>query len=654
MRISIPLLALTTTFNAASQTTYSNRVQYDTALSNTSASMVTITPLAWNEQILNRDGTMCWKQYDDIAKHAGELTERDYLLGPKYADYHPHAETFHTLAMQGDADGWEGPHGYEKYLKTGKPALGELDWYAQSGPLLYVADNPWDAGVISAGNGESFIYDTGIIPPYGFWSKVNWQTRRCCYLYPVPPELQQPDWNAPRNPVAVATPTGTQAIAQYVAFQNGFIGTFAVDKCAYTHKWGCDSVGNYALTGNIFPGVQLPPGKIPMALAVTPCGEFLLAAVWDVINHKGQLAVIAVQGRVRCSETTNLDWNGYFEGGTYLYGFPTWPNTKALKLLGFVDLPIAAPSAIKAGTSMGWQNNGRGEPNVNANLGELLNNQSERDVWNNSDPTVYPSYKTTAHAGYGIVASRSESKLVFIDLKPLFQYYRDMYFTTAALYSQTTNCGPATNQWPYSFDYRPSQKPIVAYMLDAPSPTAVACGLSIGNCTGCDACNSTNNSWKEWRQTSFGGQYAYAATMDGTLLMYNVGGLIGGTVAPPALYKTIAIGKNPTSIENGNGGVFKNDMFINCRGDKSVYWLQPSGDVNYILRDSRIVDPVMVENSYNGRRGVYRFYVHVVDFASEKVLTYIYKQDCRQPMTFGAASEVVPGHPFAYEQDEVP
>jgi len=409
------------------------------------------------------------------------------------------------------------------------------------------------------------------------------------------------------------------------------------------------------VTGNVFPGLQLPPGKVPMALAVTPCGEFVLAAIWDVISRKGQMAIIAVQGRARCSETKNRDWNSYFETGTYLWGVPTWPTTKALKLLGFVDLPIAAPTAIKAGTSMGMQSSGRDDPNVNANLTALLDQQQERDTWHNSDPSRYPNYKATAHAGYAVVASRSENKVVFIDLRPLLEYYRTMYFTTQSRYDETKNTGRATNQWPYTFDYRPEQKPVVADVVVVPSPTAVAAGLGIGHCTGCAGCNSPQNSWREWRVTPFGDQYAYVATMDGSLLMYSVGKLNGKAVAgPPALFKRIAIGKNPTSIENGNGGVYKNDLFINCRGDKSVYALQPSGELNFVLRDSRIEDPVMAENSYNGRQGINRYFIHVVDFESKKVLTYVYKQDSDEPLKFGAASDAVPGHPFAYEQDEVP
>jgi hypothetical protein len=43
-----------------------------------------------------------------------------------------------------------------------------------------------------------------------------------------------------------------------------------------------------------------------------------------------------------------------------------------------------------------------------------------------------------------------------------------------------------------------------------------------------------------------------------------------------------------------------------------------------------------------------------VDFSSKKVLTYVYKQDFPEPMKFGAASEPVPGFPFAYQQEKVP
>jgi hypothetical protein len=640
-------------------------------------SVLVANPTLWIERLRNPDGSMNWTEYANLATHAGELAQRDYLLGPKYAYYHPTAESFPTLALQGDADGWEGAPEMKAQLPFGGGPK-QTDWYAQAGPLLYVADDPNNAGVIEAGNGEVYIYKgkkgtPPSVPPYGFYNKVNWLDQiingqpSFRYRWAVPPELAEPDWNSPKRPIAVATATGIAANqAIYVAFENGFIGTVPVDPIEWTFV--NNGVGNHYDQANyakayangpnksIFPSVQLPAGKVPMALAVTPCGEFVLAAVWDVVHHKGQLAVIAVQGRVRCSETTYHDWNSLMATGTWMYGVPCWPTTKGLKLLGYVDLPIAAPTAIKAGTSMGWQDSGRWQPIVNANVATLLDNQSERTTWHDSDPTLYPNYKATAHAGYAIIASRSENRVVFVDLKPLLQYYRKMYFTTQALYDETKNVGPAANQWPYTFANSLEQMPVVATTLDVQAPTAVAAGLSIGHAAS-PACGSANPSWqalKLWRVTpSFGDQYAYITTMDGSLLMYNVGGL-NTEAAPttPVLYKTVAIGKNPSSMENGNGGVFKNDIFINCRGDKSVYALQPSGDIQYVLRDSRINDPVMAESSYNGR-GATRFFIHVVDFTGKQVHTYVNKQNFPEPMKFGASTEV-PGHPFAYQQDEVP
>ena len=590
---------------------------------------------AWTELILNSNGTINWTEYRNVAINTGEAAIRDYLLGPKYTDYHPKPEKLPTLALQGDVDGWEGP------VSMKPPAClnaSNDDWYAQAGPLLYVADDPDNAGVIEAANGEMFIW-RNMNPQYGFWCRLHWGDANAEGLYTFTHPVELAQFNSPRKPTAVASPTGILAHSIYVSFQNGLIGTFPVRPLDHPRN------------GLQYPFVQLPAGKVPMALTVTPAGEFVLAAVWDVINHKGQVAVIAVQTKVLCSEPVYQDFESCFTG-TFMYGFPTWPTTKSMKLLGFVDLPVAAPTSIEAGTNLQWIGTGRFDQTVNKNLDTLLNNQNERDTWYNGSPAGYPNYKRTASAGYVMVASRSENKVVFVDLQPLLAYYRTMYFTTQARYDQTKNVGAAANQWPYTFEYSPQQKPVVAYMLDVPAPTAVAAGLSAGMCGGsyCPHCWGTEH----WRATSFGDEYAYITTMDGKLLMYNIGGLnTEADASQLTLYKTINIGKNPTSISHGNGGVYKNDLFINCRGDKSVYAFNPGGEQLYVLRDSRMVDPVAVENSYNGRMEFSRYFVHVVDFSGKQVLTYVYKQDFPETMKFGAAAKV-PGFPFVYQQDEVP
>jgi hypothetical protein len=321
-----------------------------------------------------------------------------------------------------------------------------------------------------------------------------------------------------------------------------------------------------------------------------------------------------------------------------------------MKLLGFVDLPIAAPTAIAAGTNLQWMGSGRCDPVINKNLGTLLDNQNERDTWYKGSEPRYPNYKRTASAGYVVITSRSENKVVFVDLQPLLAYYRTMYFTTQARYDSTKNVGQAANQWPFTFDQRPGQKPVVAYTLDVAAPTAVAAGLS-------------GLTEPRWRESSFGDGYAYVTTMEGKLLMYTVGGLNTEAAATrPELCKIISIGKNPTSISHGSAGTYKNDIWINCRGDKSIYGFTADGDPIHLLRDSRIQDPVMTENSTvtNGQYiGLYDHNrLHVLDFAGKQVLTYVFdckdvsKKDVSKAITFGAAADV-PGYPFAYQQGEV-
>ncbi len=605
----------------------------------------------WKERILNGDGAINWTEYEHVATHAGDVAARDYLLGPKYEYYHPTPEKFPTLALQGDDDGWDGAAEQKAPICLNFKDLTE--WYCQTGPLVYVADDPENAGVIRAANGEFFHYKP-LSPPYGYWCRLHWGEKGKAegwYTATVPVELKH--YNNPKKPIAVASATGIEAFQMYVAFQNGLIGTFPTIP------------NGYRLSGVEFSSVQLPAGKVPMALAVTPANEFVLAAVWDVKNHKGQLAVIAVQNRVRVSEKNFTGWalRGAYESGTYMFGIPGgYMATKALKLLGFVDLPIAAPLAIKAGTDLGWTYEGRNVKNINYPLDQLLEKQIERDTWYNNDGSKWPNFKGVPHSGYAIVASRAENKVVFVDLQPLFQYYRTMYFTTQDRYDQTKKLGAAPDQWPFTFEHSPEQMPVVVSELKVAAPTAVAAGFSKGMCTGgcMGQCSSdgtiSGGGIGAIRPTPFEGQYAYVTTLEGKLLIYKIGGL--NTEEPPStpsLEVSVNIGKNPSSLENGNGGLYKNDLYINCRGDKSVYVVQPSGKIAYVLRDSRFVDPVMAEPSVMGRQYVgvpVRSFIHVVDFTGKTVLTYVHHKDFPEPMTFGAPAPV-PGHPFAYQQDEV-
>jgi len=65
-------------------------------------------------------------------------------------------------------------------------------------------------------------------------------------------------------------------VEDIIAFQSGLLATFGTNT----------SRGEVTL--------QLDPGKVPTAISVTDAGEFALVTVWDTINLKGQVAVIAL------------------------------------------------------------------------------------------------------------------------------------------------------------------------------------------------------------------------------------------------------------------------------------------------------------------------------------------------------------------------
>src|SRR6185295_17224534 len=110
----------------------------------------------------------------------------------------------------------------------------------------------------------------------------------------------------------------------------------------------------------------------------------------------GQVAVISVEGRQMAQEKR------------YYYGVPGgWPHVKGLKLLGFVDLPFAAPMAIDVTLDV-TLGNPRGH-GVNAN--DDFSSAAVRAQWLGAHLTGASNgdhfWKQTARFGYAIVSSRA-------------------------------------------------------------------------------------------------------------------------------------------------------------------------------------------------------------------------------------------------------
>ena len=205
-----------------------------------------------------------------------------------------------------------------------------------------------------------------------------------------------------------------------------------------------------------------------------------------------------------------------------------------------------------------------------------------------------------------MVASRAENKVAFIDMGPLYRYYRTMYLTTQANYNQTvTQSVTNPNQWPFTFDVAPQQKPVVVTTLTVQQPTAVTTGLRTGTIFG------VTRPYTLGLNTTLPLRQAYVASMDGTVCIYDVSRLniplSDPSVAAP---KTVTVpttpvgsfsaGRNPVSFLHTNGlSTSPDDLFVVSRVDRSVTFAFLNGVVQGVLRDNRVIDPVGGVVAYN-------------------------------------------------------
>lgn len=615
----------------ASAMSANKAIQIATATEDTAVAAVNgLSQSRWTERILNSDGTINWTEYVNVAQNYDRSDIIDYRLGPNYSFYHPGAEDIAQL-WGPSSDGFMG---YCDRVKANS-SDGAIDWYAMSGQLAFSPDDNapdrYKQGVARARNGAIHLYHAD--PEYCFDLRTQWTPDGVGNHYTSIPDsaVTQQTWKSasggsiPTPPIATVRTKGAGGVTGFLIFKNGLIGATGTGNDGY--------IGS----GNSlpYPYLRLPSGNIPTAAAVTPGNEFLLVTIWDTIGRRGRVAVIAIKGRVLAQEEA------------YLWGFPSWPTTKQMKVLGYINLPFAAPTAIS--TSLEFATNfGRGRTD-NTNLD--LNSQAERDTWYNWSGS---DYKKTARGGYAVVVSRAEDKAAFIDLQPLLEYHRKMYFTTQENYDRTKNEGIASNQWPHTFSYAPEQKPKVVSTISVKKPTAVATGLPW-----------LTFFWRDGDNTFR--ENAYIATMDGELRMYKVGNLMtadsGGKIGNP--FKIVNIGKNPTNIDYGAVGNFGNDLFVNCRGDKAIYYLYYDGRIHGSFRDARLQDPVYVAVSYNGRGQYNCPLLSVMDFTGKQVVNYRYQNDgpeaVRTPVGNPAGSSIfeysyaisLPGKPFMFTLAEV-
>lgn len=407
--------------------------------------------------------------------------------------------------------------------------------------------------------------------------------------------------------------------------------------------------------------IKLAANKVPTGIAMTNQSEYVLVTVWDTVALKGQVAVVATAGLCDGCKPGGPYYKWWDEWMGVYPGLPNMGNVGFMKVLGYVDLPgMMAPTEIAATTGLHQFNTMMGGGHF---VGESNSPLTDAAHWQ-SFAANGSNYGRYAKGGVAVVISKSERKVAFLDLKPLITYMNGVYFSSNV--SRVSNFGQGAGQWPPTFA-EGAAMPVVVKTIDLGArPTAVKTTIT----------EPTNGR-------------AWVATEDGTLRIFSLGGYApGGTVKSPApadiaAKGSVVIGSNPTSLATSKGDPLTSDpsnrqVIVMSRGTRKVQWVKfaddgNSGSVIRTLQDTRMVDPIAVEDIDNFANKSYT--VSVADYGGKMVHNYRFgpvevvdrganpgggtwycQNGCPTtggPFEYGGA-QALPGKPFQMNTSNVP
>lgn len=333
--------------------------------------------------------------------------------------------------------------------QVGTPNEDKADYWSDSGQVAYVPDGSLagDPGLMAT---RHFAYYRGVFAtaPLPDVSRGNPNPdpsiRKAAYI-------AANDGQPLSGVVAQVRSTNTTGNDAFVLWQNGLITVAST-------QTGHGKIG--------MPWLRLPPEKEVQDLAVTSNNELLLVAVYDTAQKRGQLAVIMVEGK-------GLPHHTFAQ-----MGLPNQASVSAMKLLGYVDLPVAKTLRVAAACNGSW-----GGPSATAGktLGQMRLTEAEtlKNLYAGSWSGV------VAKAGYAVVISRDENKFAVVDLTPVFAYIRESWLASLDQFNATTAArGDAPDRWPNTFEVRAELRPKVVLTRDIERPVSVICGHRVDRWSG--------------------------------------------------------------------------------------------------------------------------------------------------------------------------
>ena len=412
----------------------------------------------------------------------------------------------------------------------------------------------------------------------------------------VPERVRQNDpYGMPKQPVDVARAYGASEAAgcSYIVFQDGQVV--------------CGEGGNTAQDS--FYAKPFPANFTPTAASVTNNGEFLLVAGWNTERYRGELAVVAMGSAKRAGTFWGYEWDEVYPGFRN-YSLPIFS-----KLLGIIELPgVVAPTSVEAVGNWVYEPGAflpakLGKPRDSGQPGNFP--LSDKANWQCFEDGECTSLYDTA--GFALVASRYERKVIIVDLGPLFHtIQKGMFSSWTQFRNNVANTGIKGGQWPPTFAEDPSERPTVVKTIGYESEvTAISASL-------------------------YPDDRALIATEDGHLHIWDMDGLQSGQGSgrnAREIYDFVGVGLNITRIAHlkhwlhgaCNGGLVRWQYIVLSRGDKTARWIDLSAGAPTIVRtlqDSRLVDPISVED--NNNHGTQTDMVDIADFGDSNVKAYRY------------------------------
>ncbi|QYM78152.1 carbohydrate-binding protein [Horticoccus luteus] len=573
--------------------------------------------------IFNSNGTISAVKYAAAAL-LWDVTTASSRLGPTFADLNPRASDDRPTLFKPTTKSADSSY----CARIGKYEVGSpgswSNYWSTSGQVGYVPDSPATNPGLDRIQTFAFYNHAYALSP----RLDPMATRASPDPQTLIPSYAAMNGERPTQPIAMVRNYGLLSNEALVLYRDGLLASAGTQTSR--------SMGEQN-----FPSVLFPENKIPTSIAVTTLNEFALVTVWDTTAMKGQLAVIALEGK-------------YLAHHTWPYmGFPNQGSWSDFKLLGYIDLPMAAPSSVSAASNGWWESPGTTGGKTLAQI-DLTNDSNRKLLWDGNWQGVI------ATKGYAVVASKQEGKVCFVDLTPLFAYMKTSYLSSVSTFKATlASRGSGSTQFPKTFSALPSIKPTVVYTTTVAKPTAVLAGVKL-------------NRWTQDRHK------AYVASEDGTITVFDTSSLRKRwdyeKLGPLEKMGTFKVGRNPVSMAfmrfnesglplvptNSDGTVATdplNGMFyVACRGERDVEGVVSFGGKGSVfrrIRDKRMGDPVAV--SVTDRANI----VTVADFNGKKILSFrvgkltdastgkVYGPGSSGTDKFEFAGELaLPGHPF--------